>query len=38
MIGYLLDRLLGPHCLICGERVFPRDRRLHHDIDHGWPL
>jgi hypothetical protein len=35
MIGWLLDRLLGPRCPIgCGQRVFSRDVTAHYLIDH----
>lgn len=34
MIGYVLDWLLGPRCLVCGERVYPKDRYAHHDHQH----
>ena len=34
MIGIFLDWLLGPRCLVCGERVFPRDLMLHNDLEH----
>jgi hypothetical protein len=33
--GILLDTLLGSRCLICGERVFPRDRSAHAYWEHG---
>lgn len=30
-----LDALLGDRCPFgCGQRLFPRDRRLHFDIEH----
>jgi hypothetical protein len=33
--GMFLDALLGPRCCLCGERVFPNDRRDHAYWDHG---
>jgi hypothetical protein len=33
--GMFLDTLLGPRCVLCGERVFPRDRSTHAWVDHG---
>jgi hypothetical protein len=33
--GILLDTLLGPRCVLCGERTFPKDRAAHAYWDHG---
>lgn len=33
--GIFLDALLGPKCVICGERVFPKDREAHAHWEHG---
>lgn len=34
MTRLVLDLLLGPRCLVCGTRVFPKDRQTHDAVDH----
>lgn len=34
MTRLILDGLLGPRCLVCRERVFPRDRAQHDATEH----
>lgn len=37
MIERIVSLLLGPRC-VCGQRVFPKDRVLHIEANHGWPV
>lgn len=34
LLGVFLDWLLGPRCLVCGQRVFPGDVEVHDEIEH----